>query len=45
MYDSICSTPTNCGSLNDTRFQRLQENFLEVPKGKNKWKLELGVEN
>lgn len=45
MYDSICSTPANCGSLNDTSLQRLQENFLKVQKGKNKWKLELGVEN
>lgn len=45
MYDSICSTPANCGSLNDTSLQRLQENFLKVQKGKNRWKLELSVEN
>lgn len=45
MYDSIRSTPANCGSLNDTSLQMLQEIFLRVQKGKNKWKLELGVEN
>lgn len=45
MYDSICSTPANCGSLNYTSLQRLQDKFWKVQKGKNKLKLELGVEN
>lgn len=45
MYDSICSTPANCGSLNYTSLQRLQEKFQKVQKGKNKSKTELGVEN
>ncbi|KAF2978453.1 hypothetical protein EK904_004413, partial [Melospiza melodia maxima] len=39
------ATLPNCGSLIDTSLQRLQENFLKVQKGKNRWKLELSIEN
>lgn len=45
MYDSICSTPANCGSLNYTSLQGYNEKFQKVQKGKNKLKLELGIEN